>query len=135
MVAADLDATMQALPRICFLPPPREAMEATQLLSMAVDAHLRADTAAADHFPRRADNPLIREWTESLWGKNSPHVVVKSRVQMETEIARVAMRMPNAQDKALLHRRDGYHCRFCGLPVIRAEVRKRIALAYPSAVP
>lgn len=126
---------MQNHLRPCFLAPPREAINAAQLLSLAVDAHLRGDTAAADHFFRSADKPAIREWTESLWGKNSPHVIVGTRVQVAADIARVAIRMPNAQEKALLHRRDGYHCRFCGLPVVRAEVRKRVALAYPEAVP
>ena len=43
--------------------------------------------------------------------------------------------MPTAAQKAVLHQRDGYHCRFCGIPVIRAEVRKRLMAAYPGALP
>lgn len=30
--------------------------------------------------------------------------------------------------------RDGYHCRFCGIPLIRAEVRRRIRKVYPHAL-
>jgi hypothetical protein len=42
--------------------------------------------------------------------------------------------MPTAAEKALLHQRDGYHCRFSGIPVIRAEVRKRMKAVYPQAL-
>jgi hypothetical protein len=41
------------------------------------------------------------------------------------------MRMPSADLKRRLHQRDGYHCRFCGIPVIRKEVRQRFVLSYP----
>jgi 5-methylcytosine-specific restriction endonuclease McrA len=30
-----------------------------------------------------------------------------------------------------LIQRDGHHCRFCGTPVIRKEVRRRVTSAYP----
>lgn len=121
--------------RPCLLPPPRDAFEAAQLLNMAVDAHLRQDQGAAEHFIRAADNPVIRDWTESLWGKQSPNVVVQLRIPAATAVDRVLARMPNSREKAELHFRDGYHCRFCALPVIRADIRKRIVLAYPDAVP
>jgi len=135
MLPANRDRVMQSLLRPCFLAPPREAIDAAQLLSLAVGAHLRGDAAAVEHFIKRADNPIIREWTESLWGKNSPHVVIRTRIEIAASTERLTIRMPNAQEKAALHQRDGYHCRFCSLPVIRAEVRKRIALAYPEALP
>lgn len=136
MVRRPHDPNVRMLLRPCLLSPPREALEAAQLLTLGVNAHLCQDQKAADHFIRAADKPIIRDWTESLWGKNSPHVVVTVRADAATHaIDRVSARMPNAQEKAELHRRDGYHCRFCGLPVIRAEIRKRIALAYPDALP
>jgi 5-methylcytosine-specific restriction endonuclease McrA len=47
---------------------------------------------------------------------------------------RVKARMPNTAEKAALYRRDGYHCRFCGVPVIRREVRERIRRVYPDAL-
>jgi hypothetical protein len=43
--------------------------------------------------------------------------------------------MPNCAEKVVLYRRDGHHRRFCGIPVIRREVRKRIMSVYPAAVP
>jgi 5-methylcytosine-specific restriction endonuclease McrA len=105
------------------------------MLSLAVDAHLAGDRTAAEHFLKGADNPIIREWTESIWGSNSPHIKATVQTIGLPKTDRVAIRMPNATEKAALHLRDGYHCRFCGLPVIRTEVRKKIAAAYPDAVP
>lgn len=43
--------------------------------------------------------------------------------------------MPTAVEKELLHQRDGYHCRFCGIPVIRDKIRDRIKKTYPNALP
>ena len=40
-----------------------------------------------------------------------------------------------ADVKRRLLQRDGYHCRFCGVPVIRGEVRDRIRKAYRNALP
>ena len=47
---------------------------------------------------------------------------------------RVKIRMPSAMERNLLHDRDGFHCRFCGIPVIRKEIRVKIAKAYPKAL-
>jgi 5-methylcytosine-specific restriction endonuclease McrA len=82
--------------------------------------------------------PVIREWTESLWGKNSPYVNrqhVQAAPTPLPEDRRVKARMPTSSEIAQLHARDGFHCRFCGIPVVRAEIRKRISAAYPEALP
>jgi 5-methylcytosine-specific restriction endonuclease McrA len=79
----------------------------------------------------------IREWTESLWGRNSPYV---KKLAIEESIGevpldrRVKIRMPTAPEKRELHARDGYHCRFCGIPVVRKEIRVRIRRRYPEAL-
>lgn len=39
--------------------------------------------------------------------------------------------MPNIDDQRQLHQRDGYHCRFCAIPVIRKEIRQRFCKLYP----
>ena len=35
---------------------------------------------------------------------------------------RLNLRMPNTEEKRILLERDGYHCRFCGVPVIRERI-------------
>lgn len=42
--------------------------------------------------------------------------------------------MPGTQTRKAMLARDGYHCRFCGLPVIDADIRRLLVTAYPSAV-
>ena len=92
----------------------------------------------AAHLIREADMDEVREWTESLWGASSPYIRVRgvadgSRTLPKAE--RVPLRMPNAAEKSALHARDGFHCRFCGIPVIRKEVRVKLRGLYPDALP
>jgi len=42
--------------------------------------------------------------------------------------------MPNKSQIAQIHERDGFHCRYCGVPVIRPEIRKRAVTLYPEVV-
>ena len=121
--------------RNCLRDPIPEILTAARCLDDAVSAHLVGNRDLADALIRRADIPEIREWTESLWGKNSPYVKVRpSGVAALNMAASDTLRMPTAANKTQLLQRDGYHCRFCGIPVIRAEVRKRIRAAYPQAL-
>ncbi len=81
--------------------------------------------------------PAIREWTESLWGANSLYVNVRKVPGAPPSLPkdqRVKVRMPTVAEKTMLHERDGYHCRFCGIPLIRMEIRKRIKNIYPESL-
>ena len=124
-----------ACQRVCFRDAIPEIAEAAALLDAAVTAHLQGDAAQAQALIRRADMPPVAAWVESILGKNSPYVVIHpSGTPTLASEHRVPARMPNAQERCLLHARDGFHCRFCGIPVIRQEVRERIRRAYPQAL-
>lgn len=43
-------------------------------------------------------------------------------------------RMPAVSTRRSLIERDGYHCRYCGIPLIETHVRKRIQNAYPKVL-
>ncbi len=104
----------------------------------AVSAHLARHSDSAEALIRRANMPVIREWTESLWGSNSPYVnyrVVSGAPPSLPKEQRVKARMPTPAEKRELHLRDGYHCRFCGIPVIPMEIRNRIREVYREALP
>ena len=80
----------------------------------------------------------LREWVESLWGKASPYVhhrIVQGAPPILPRAQRPPFRMPTGSEKRLLHERDGYRCRFCGIPVIRKEVRDRFRELYPEVMP
>lgn len=111
---------------------------AARLLDDAVSAHLAGDHAKADGLIRAADLPAIREWSESLWGGWSEHHQrreVPGAPASVPRAMRLKLRMPSMAEKRALLERDGYHCRFCGIPVIRESVRRRIRESYPDALP
>jgi 5-methylcytosine-specific restriction endonuclease McrA len=120
--------------RTCLRDPIPEITEAARLLDCAVAAHLRGDRVVADELIRGANMPAIREWVESIWGKKTGFLPKRTVRCIEKEL-RVKERMPTPAQKVELLRRDGYHCRFCGIPVIRTEIRKRIHAIYPDALP
>lgn len=123
--------------RSCLRDPIPEIAEAACYLKEAVAAHLLGQRDVANRRIQQADIPAIREWTESLWGRNSPYV--KPRVVLNAQPSlpkeeRIKVRMPTGDETRRLHERDGYQCRFCGIPVIRTEIRNRIRAAYPDAL-
>lgn len=123
--------------RICFRDPPPEIFKAASLLDEAVTAHLNGEHRYAGSLIQQADIPVIREWTESIWGKNSSYQQYRPISGVAAVIpkeVRIGARMPSAREKQALLARDGHYCRFCGIPVIREEVRKKIAKAYPESL-
>jgi hypothetical protein len=124
--------------RLCLRPPIGEIALAATYLDDAVSAHIAGQSCKAEELIRAANMPAIRDWVESLWGKASPYVQFRSvfgTPQTLSRAERVVLRMPNLSEKRLLHTRDGYHCRFCGIPLIRVEVRNRLRNLYPDALP
>ncbi|MFI8747544.1 HNH endonuclease [Pseudomonas sp. NPDC077186] len=117
----------------CFREPIPEIFDAARYLDAAVSAHLNGHSTVAAELFSLANDPKVWAWTDSIWGKNSPYVVVKKQPNKEA-IEKTVSRMPTTAQKAELHKRDGFHCRFCGIPVIRAEIRKIIHKIYPTAV-
>ncbi len=120
--------------RPCLRAPIPEIFEAAFYLDEAIVAHLAGRTNLVKELILRTDMPVIRAWTESLWGKNSPYVkrrIVPEAPPIFSKEQRIKVRMPTLAEKGKLHQRDGYHCRFCGIPVIRMEIRNRIKEFYP----
>jgi 5-methylcytosine-specific restriction endonuclease McrA len=114
-----------------------EIADAARLLDAAVTAHLLGRRDLAEELIRLADMPVLRDYTESLWGAKSPYVqyrVISNSPPSLPDDQRIKVRMPNSTEEALLYKRDGYHCRFCGMPVIRGKVRERIRKVYPAAL-
>jgi len=60
--------------RIYLRKPIPEIFDAARYLDAAISAHFQGRSDLAEELIRLADIPAIREWTDSLWGKNSPHV-------------------------------------------------------------
>jgi hypothetical protein len=120
--------------RRCLRDPIPEIFEVAQTLEAAVSNHLAGEYQEADQLFALANNPVVRDWTESIWGKNSPYIKVR-KIPAPDVKEWVEPRMPTAAQIALLQARDGFRCRFCGILVIPAAVRKRAHALYPASVP
>lgn len=121
--------------RDCFAPPIPAIFEAARLLAAAIEEHTRGNTSHAEKLVEAADIPEIGEWLDPIWLRRSDlvePVKVNSLPPILPKSERHVPRMPDAVMKRALIKRDGFHCRFCGMPLVRAEVRKEICRLYPS---
>ena len=122
-------------PRPYFRDPIPEIFEAAELLSQAVDAHLAGFRPKAGKLIMKTEMPTVRAWLESIWGKGNPEIwrirKVEEAPRTLDKSERDPKRNPSKQDERALIDRDGYQCRFCGIPVIRAEIRIAMHKQYP----
>ena len=125
------------IPMRCLREPIAEIFEAARELDKAVMAHLAGDRLRAAEIILATNTPTLRKYVELMWGARSPYVRV-IQVPDAPPLIPAALqpkpRMPSPAEKRALLARDGYHCRFCGIPVIRPEVRRKIKAAYPDAL-
>lgn len=124
--------------RISFRSPIPEIFECAEQLRAAANAHLSGRSNDAAELFIQANNLVVREWLESIWGKASPHVnfrPVSNSPPILEKSERLETRMPSNTEKFALLQRDGFHCRFCGIPVIRREIRQHLHSLYPTALP
>lgn len=117
----------------CLRDPIPEIYDAARYLDAAVSAHLNDYRELAEKLFAVANDKNVLAWTDSIWGKNSKYVVV-TQVSAPPSGQKSIARMPTSAQKLQLHERDGYHCRYCGIPVIRKEIRKALHLLYPDAI-
>jgi len=123
--------------RKCLKEPIKEIYDASRYLDAAVSAHLNGKTDLAQELIAASDMPVIREWTESLWGAGGIYTQFQKILGDPEKLPkekRIPVRMPNTKEKAQLQERDRFHCRFCEIPVIRKEVRELLKKAYPDVL-
>lgn len=120
--------------RRCFREPIPEIFRAAELLSEAVDAHLEGDHRNAGRLIAEADIQEVWDWTDSIWAKENRNIHRRRRVDdacpRVCKCKRDLDSKPSNKQKQALVNRDGYHCLFCGIPLIRAEIRDAIRKHY-----
>lgn len=122
--------------RDCFSDPIPEIFEAANLLNYAASAHLRGDDARAAMLLRAADMPILGEWLDPIWTVPHRQVVHKPAAELPPVLPKADRHKPrDATDlmKRALVARDGHHCQLCGIPLVRAAIRKLLTLHYPDA--
>ncbi len=119
----------------CLKPPIPEIYDASIFLDAAASAHLLGNSKLAKKLIVASDMEIVREWTEAIWGIGGVYTQLQRALGNPAVIPkaeRAEVRMPNADERRVLHTRDGYHCRFCGIPLIRKEVRDYLNTQYPN---
>jgi len=118
--------------------PIPEIFASWEALSAATDAYLAEDHDTADHLLRRANDPIVWSWLNPAWSKVDAHVV-QLHPENDSFPVRKTDRDPDRNIRAAIRKtvleRDGYRCRYCGVPVISADMRKFLVTRYPDAVP
>ena len=118
--------------------PIPEIFHTWDFLNQAVDAHLAGDKPRADVFFRKADMHAVWEWLNPAWARPDLNVVVPTASD-DTQTVSKEFRDPDRNIAPAVRiavlQRDGYRCRYCGIPVVHADIRKLAHRLYPDAVP
>ncbi len=124
--------------RSCLKDPLPEIIYSAEQLSKAVDSHGLGNFDVANRLFKETNLESIRNWTESIWGSHGIHrELINSYGTPKTVLTefRDVKRMPSKEEERILIQRDGLFCRFCGIPLIRKEVRMKLNKLYPEAIP
>lgn len=118
--------------------PIGDIFQAASKLLEAVDLHRAGNFAGAEQLIREADSDAMRAYTEGAWGKGSaaPYrflTIVDGSAHFAVA-DRPRPRMPTAPTRSSVIERDGYHCRFCGVPVIDPAIRRKLVGLFPKTV-
>jgi 5-methylcytosine-specific restriction endonuclease McrA len=118
--------------------PIPEILEAWGVLTEAVEAHLGGDSPRAEVYFKKADLRAVWEWLNPAWVRPDLNVVFRSPPGDTRQLLK-GMRDPDRDivpaTRAAVLQRDGYRCRYCGIPVVHADIRKLAHHLYPDAVP
>lgn len=123
--------------------PIPELFEAAMLLQKAAAAHLAGDRSQAETLLKKADMSAIFQWSEALFAGKTIAAEIKARIfcyypdpdRPGTAIKgdRALPTIPADLAREVI-RRDGYFCRFCGIPVIDANSQRFLRKAYPQSL-
>lgn len=118
--------------------PIPEIFTAYRNMAAAVDAHFSGDYPAARDLFAAANDPKVGHWLHDVWAKPRKHIVHKTPPGDTREIKEPDRDPDRAISSAIrkeVLKRDGYRCRYCGLPLIDAAIRRTAKALYPTAVP
>ena len=118
--------------------PIDELFKSWEAMSAAADAHISGDVNAAARLFGEANDAALWDWLYPEWERCHLNVVEKKPPGDSVPISedhRDPKRYLSDADKDRLIRRDGYRCRYCGIPVISRQIRAEAHRLYPSSVP
>ena len=109
------------------------------MLDEAVNAHFKGEHHRAAVLIAESNKTEVRDWVEPLWGPPTECIhrfrAVRGAPPELAERDKDQKRAPDGELKQATIDRDGYLCRFCGIPVIRPEIRQAMHRQYSDALP
>lgn len=117
--------------------PTPEVHKAIESLISAVDAHVSGDQNAAAALFRQANCLSTWQWLNDAWivpRRNVVFVNPEGDSRLVPKAERDADRDIEKSIRKAVLERDGHRCRYCGLPVVSAEIRKIAHNLYPQEV-
>ena len=124
--------------RHCIKDPIPAISVARDRLVAAAEAHLVGDSEAAQRNFKAADTLAVFFWLNPCWYDVEKNVVDAAPEGDSCVIPREERDLDRGIASSVRREvlaRDGYRCRYCGLPVIDASIRKIAHRLYPEAVP
>ncbi len=124
--------------RQCLREPIPEIEIAAHRISDAVSAHLRGERDVAEELLRLADDKVVWDWLDSVWGKKTVYNQPRRILDVPSTVPKDQRAKPRdgtVEIKRLIHQRDGHYCRFCKILVVQGRVRAAIRKEYSKAVP
>lgn len=118
-------------PRNCFLEPVPEMYLAAELLSKAVDAILDKNLCLASGLIVAADIAELEIHNAKIAGSVSVEIHRFREIPSAPRVEKVKSRMPPHKVELSIFERDGWHCRFCDVPVVSKDVRKQLNKLFP----
>lgn len=112
--------------------PIPEVFWAAELLSKAAIAHSNDEPEEVVRLLHRANMPAICHWQKPIQWRQ-PFKILDGEPTLVHREERPKPRMPDAETRRFVLERDGYHCRFCGMPVVTSGIRRAIASVYGEA--
>ena len=111
---------------------------AAEKLLEAVECHRAGDREGAAARLGKANDQTVWAYTDQAWGKGAAARYAFAKLADAPPYLPIAHRpkprMPDSTTRKAAIARDGYHCRFCGIPVIDPALRKLFVQSYPVAV-
>lgn len=117
--------------RNCFCEPIAEMYSAAELLSGAVDAILKGDLSLAESLIAAADMVELETHNKLIAGSMSVEIHRFRAIVNAPCVEKVKSRMPPYKVELSIYERDGWHCRFCNIPVVSKDARKTLNKIFP----
>lgn len=118
--------------------PIPQIFETYSLMEQAVNAHLAGNRTLAEKLFKEAEIHAVWKWLNPGWSRPDLNVIVPLPYG-DTQVVPKNLRDPDRNIapaiKLAVLQRDGYRCRYCGIPVVHADIRKMAHRLYPDAVP